>query len=147
MKTIVAIFQTADKGKTETLRAFANLLLEKYPSFTPIYPELATVPPNEDFRLIIKVKDRVIGIESQGDPNKALEERLFELEKDFNCDLILCATRSKGATIAAVEELAHQKSFDTIWTSTYQVSEEFHNLANHLKARHLLELLEELGRI
>ncbi|HET9506104.1 MAG TPA: hypothetical protein VFO93_21370 [Hymenobacter sp.] len=146
MKTIVAISGAASKGKSSTLREFANVLLTAYPSYKPLYPVPASVPANGDFRLIIEVNGKIIGIESKGDPNTGLRGRLEDLAVNHHCDIIFCSTRTKGDTVDAVNSISYHKYFQRIWTSTYQIASS-QNLANQAKARHLLDLLQSLGLI
>lgn len=146
MKTVLAIWHTNDKGKTETLREFANLVPRRYPNYRPIFPIPMTIPPNDDFRVVLQINGTIIGIETQGDPNTNLESRLMDLADNFNCDIILCATRTRGDTVGAVDNLSHNRGFQTIWTSTYQMATN-HQLVNQAKARHLLDLLLSLNLI
>jgi hypothetical protein len=148
MKTALAIWHKGDNGKTETLRESANLLLKTYPSLTPIFPTTAIVPTTGDFRLVVQINQKIIGIESQGDPNTNLQNRLLELADNFKCEVILCSTRTRGDTVVAVDSLHHTRGFDTIWTSTYQVAGQSQQIiANNLKAKHILDLLQTLGII
>jgi hypothetical protein len=146
MKTIVAIYGVADKGKTSTLREFANLLFVAYPAYKSVFPIPASISSTDDFRLILEINGKIIGIESKGDPNTGLRGRLEDLAVNHNCDIILCATRTKGDTVDAVDSLAYHKYFQTIWTSTYQIASS-QSIANQAKARHLLDLLQSLGLI
>jgi hypothetical protein len=146
MKTILAIRNLANKGKTASLREFANLLIASYPNYSAIIPIQTYIPATGDFRLIIKINGKIIGIESQGDPNTNFEDRLLDLADNFHCDIILCTTRTKGDTIDAVDNLWQNKGFQTIWTSTYQMTTN-HQLVNQAKAKHLLDLLKTLNLI
>ncbi|RYE89641.1 MAG: hypothetical protein EOO37_04635 [Cytophagaceae bacterium] len=146
MKTIVAIWGASDKGKTSTIREFVNTLLAAYPAYKPLFPIPAAVSATGDFRLIIEINGKIIGIESKGDPNTGLRARLEDLAVNHHCDIILCSTRTKGDTIDAVDGLSYHKHFQTIWTSTYQIASN-QNLANQAKARHLLDLLQSLSLI
>jgi hypothetical protein len=144
MKTVLAIWHSSDKGKTETLRAFANLLISTFPMIIPLDPKYIPIPATGDFRFVGDINGVRIGIESEGDPNSRLQERLLELANDLNCGIILCTSRTRGDTVAAVDNLV-PLGFETIWTSTYQISDiSNRNRMNLLKARHLLELLQEL---
>jgi len=148
MKTVLAIWHSGDKGKTETLREFANLLISTYPTFRPIYPIPTAVSATDDFRLVVEINGIIIGIESQGDPNTNLQNRLIDLADNFHCEIILCCSRTRGETVIAVDNLFHTRSFQTIWTSTYQIADKAnHNLVNRLKAKHLLDLLQGLTLI
>lgn len=150
MKTILAVWNTSDKGKTETLREFAHLLLTTYPSYRLIYPTPLVISTTYDFRLVVEIKGVIIGVESQGDPNTNLDKRLLDLADNpkFKCDLILCSTRTRGDTVDAVDNLANTRGFQTIWTSTYQIDNRAnHKLVDQLKAKHILDLLQGLGLI
>lgn len=146
-KTILAVWNAGSKGKTETLREFANRLIATYPH-TPIFPIPLIIPVNIDFRLVVEIGGIIVGVESQGDPNTNLEMRLLELTDVFNCDIILCTTRTRGETVHAVDNVADSRGYQTIWTSTYQIENAgVHNLVNNLKGQHILELLQRLSLI
>ena len=146
MKTVLAIWHTSNKGKTETLRELANLLLTNYPACLPIFPTSKIVPESGDFRLIVQINGKIIGIESQGDPGTDLQSRLLCLSDNFKCEIIFCSSRTKGETVEAVDYLYTKRDFQTIWTSTYQIaSEPQQNVANNLKAKHILDLIQTLG--
>jgi hypothetical protein len=146
MKTIIALWNSADKGKTETLREFANLLLITYPAYRLIHPIPLSISATYDFRLVVEINGKIIGVESQGDPNTKLDARLIELADGFACDIILCTTRTRGDTTYAVDNMVSKKGFKSIWTSTYQIDgKASQTLANGLKAKHILDLLVNLS--
>lgn len=148
MKTALSIWHTGNKGKTETIREFARLLLTTFPTLTPIFPTTSIVPMTGDFRLVVRINGKIIGVESQGDPNTNLQNRLIDLVDNFNCEVILCTSRTRGNTVSAVENLHNTRGFDIIWASTYQVAGQPQQImANNLKAKHILDLLQTLGRI
>jgi len=145
MKTILSIWNTGNKGKSETLRELSHLLLSTYPSHQPISPNPAYVPTNGDFRLVIEINGKIIGIESKGDPKTDLSNRLLDLADNFNCEIIICSSRTRGETVDAVDNLYRTRGYQTIWTSTYQIANvNQHNLVNKLKAQHVLGLLKAL---
>ncbi len=148
MKTILAIWHSANKGKTETLREFANLLITTYPkpAHNEVFPKPILIPARGDFRIVVEINGKIIGVESKGDPKTNLGGRLLDLSDNFNCDIILCTTRTKGETVDAVNNLVHNKGFQTIWTSTYEVANN-HQIVNQIKAKHLLDLLQNLSLI
>lgn len=147
-KTIIALWNSGNKGKTETLREFSNILINTYPNNTAISPIPLNVPTKGDFRIVVEINGITVGIESQGDPNTNLRARLLDLANNFNCDLILCTTRTRGDTVHAVENLHYNFGYETIWTSTYQVSDlNLSNTVNQIKARHILDLLQTLNLI
>lgn len=145
MRTVIAIWNSADKGKTETLRELAKLFICNFPNINPIHPIPFFVPNEGDFRCIFEINGKIIGIESQGDPKTNLENRLIEIVDLYNCTTIFCTSRTRGETVRAVDNLFYTKKFRTIWTSTYQIEgKDNQTLANKSKAKHLLDLIENL---
>lgn len=146
MKTVLAIWNSGNKGKTETLREFAVLLLAAYPNYKEILPVSSKISATGDFRLVVEINGKIIGVESQGDPKTNLKSKLIDLADNFKCDIILCSTRTRGETVQAVyESLLNSRGFKAIWTSTYQVENTLdYKTVNQLKAKHLLELLQAL---
>ena len=146
MKTITAIWHTANKGKTETLRELAQLLVSTYPNHKIVSGGKTPIPLKGDFRLVLNINGKIVAIESQGDPNTGLRERLDDLTGNLHADLIFCSTRTKGDTVNAVDVVSSMHSYDLVWTSTYQTTSNY-TLVNRLKAKHILELMQNLGRI
>ncbi|WP_162147678.1 hypothetical protein [Flavobacterium limnosediminis] len=147
-KCILAVWNSGTKGKTETVREFAKLLLATYTNYIEIFPIPASIPSKNDFRLVVNINGLIVGIESQGDPKTGLEKRLLELSDIYKCDLIVCTCRTRGETVWAVDSVAGSRGYETIWSSTYQVvGKNQQQVSNNLKAKHLLELLNSLGKI
>lgn len=142
-KTVVAVWHSGSKGKTSTLRAVATHLLRIYPSYKTLH---GSIRATGDFSLVVKINRQVIAVESKGDPNTQLLERLEEIVTKFNPDVIFCTTRTRGDTIQAVETLEQKHGYETIWTSTYQ-NVRNQTAANDLKGQHLIALLQGLGII
>ena len=146
MKTVISIWNSGGKGKTASIRAFADLLLKAYPGFKIIHAKTPIIPFKGDFRLIVEINGKIVGVESQGDPNTNLGGRLIELSDKFYCDIIICSSRTRGETVDAVLNLQNNRSFEIIWTSTYQVLDMAkHKLMNEIKGKHILDLLNIAG--
>jgi hypothetical protein len=107
MKAIIALKGLADSGKTATLKKVYEHLKVAYPN-APIRHELA----HQDIRAVMEIKGRLLGIESQGDPSSRIftSISLFVQEE---CDIIICATRTRRATVRAVLDLSPQ--YDIKW--------------------------------
>ena len=143
-KAILAVWGTANTGKSETLRALARLLLHTYGNRGFVFPEQHPfVPDTGDFRLVIEVDGLIVAIESQGDPKSGLPEKLDDLVNNHHADVIFCATRTYGETADAVN-LISERGFERIWTTTYLTQRGPHQGVNALKARHILELMRSL---
>jgi hypothetical protein len=145
MKTILTIWHTAGKGKSSTLRELAELLIAINPTGI-ILCDPSPINPKGDFRLIIKLNGKVIAVESKGDPNSGLKERLDEIYTDCEPDIIICASRTRGKTVTHIDSFATKNNYQQIWTSTYHM-DNYHDLINKLKAKHIIELLQTLNLI
>jgi hypothetical protein len=99
-KTIIAGRGVANTGKSATIKIVYSLLKELYP--TAIIEELHM---GVDLTVVMTIDDLKVGMESQGDPNSRLFNSLDHFVK-IGCKVIVCATRSRGATVEAVNSLA-----------------------------------------
>lgn len=106
-KTTLAVWGVANIGKSQTIKSVYDLLLSKYPKAKQEH-----VIDGKDVRAVVTINGKKIGIESQGDPNSRLFESL-ELFVKVKCQVIVCATRTRGATVTAVESL--ETNYDVIW--------------------------------
>ena len=112
MKQVFGLYGTANVGKSGTVKNVYRKLIEKYPDFT-FHQDFQQILTFEfDICVIIIINGKIIGIESQGDPNSRIFTSLPIFVK-FNCDIILCATRSRGATVDEVEKL--KGSYEIKW--------------------------------
>ena len=65
MKTIIVIKNSGGRGKTNTARELANLIVKSYPDFTPNFPIPFVIFKINDFRIVIEINGKTIGIESK----------------------------------------------------------------------------------
>lgn len=145
-KTIFVVRASGGKGKTDTLRAAASHLLSSHPYYIPVIGAASTVPPTGDFRIVVGINQKIVAIESQGDPHTQLRDRLEELVQRFKADIILCSTRSKGDTIDAVDAIKNNYGFEAIITSTCQVDgKQRQVIANDQTGRYIIGLLQALN--
>lgn len=148
MNTILAVKGGAGQGKTNSVRAFANLVLFTFPNLVPVHPVPAVVPATGDFRLVVEINGVRLGVESQGDPNTGLATRLLDLVTNLRCTVIICTCRTRGDTEQAIVQLAINHAFQNIWTAPYWIRDRMlHPVVNEVKGRHILDLLQTLGRI
>ena len=110
MKNIIAFSGRANTGKTTTIKAIYLLIKRNYPNAT-IEEFVVAV----DIKIVITIRNIKIGIESQGDPNSRLFASLTYFVK-IDCDIILCATRTRGATVNAVTNL--QNKYQIFWANS-----------------------------
>jgi len=99
MKTVIALWGAANIGKTTTLKIVHKNLLklstDKLLKFSI---------NNSDIREIFIINGLKVGIETQGDPNSRLAESLNIFQQQ-GCEVIICATRTRGKTAELVGEL------------------------------------------
>ena len=97
-KRIITLQGKSDTGKTETLKILIDKLSKIYPVtiFKKIHDK-----KSEDLVVEVELKDKKLGITTRGDSR-------YYLERDFrklgDCDLYVCASRTKGATIDFLDE-------------------------------------------
>ncbi len=93
-----------------------------------------------DFTVILLIKGRKVGIESQGDPNSRLggSLQLFVKEK---CNVIICATRTRGQTVDAVNTL--KKQYEIVWFQQVKSLPPKHQAANNAMARQIVRAAEK----
>ena len=139
-KTVIANFGGATQGKSGTIKKIIKLILNKYPD---ALTNPLKISYHGDVKVIIQIDNIKIGIESQGDPNS----RIFKSLKEFasiDCDLIICATRTAGATVNAVRSLRKSHNYDIVWVTNYRSANKDIEALNELSANHILELVERL---
>jgi hypothetical protein len=103
MKQLIGLYGTSNVGKSQTIRfVYEKLCNENF----LILEEFEQIIPTEgDICVVIIINGKLIGIESQGDPNSRIFISLPKFVK-IKCDIILCATRTRGATVKEVEKLS-----------------------------------------
>jgi len=146
MKTIIAIWNSAEKGKSSTILELTNLLLTKFPNHKIVFCDKDVNKLTIDFRLIIEINGKTIALESQGDPGTKLEHRLDNVEAKYHPFLIFCTCRTRGETVAAINNVSKRHLYDKIWTSTYDTTHSY-KLINGIKAEHLLDLIIKMQLI
>ena len=82
-----------------------------------------------DIKIVITINGTKIGIESQGDPGGRLEESLSLFVK-LGCQVIICATRTRGQTVKAVEKL--EPKYEVLWLEQDRKSTESEQQASNL---------------
>lgn len=111
-KIVITICGKADTGKsTAVMKAAQSLINYKNVGV----PKLNYSRTKNDVSAIIPICQYLIGVESQGDPNSNLYERLAVLvEKE--CNIIICSSRSYGNTVEAVQTACSE--YKQIWLRT-----------------------------
>jgi hypothetical protein len=97
--TVIALSGVAKQGKSSSIKESYELLKQNL-TIDEITHEIL----GADIRAVLTIGRVKIGIESQGDPSSRLFESL-KLFTSLGCQIIICATRSRGATVQAVQDL------------------------------------------
>lgn len=117
-KTIIAVYGRTESGKSRSIKQFASNNIN---AFLDTNGNSVTVDPNnsQDIFGTIQQGNELIGISSQGDPGTGLAERVQELVS-MNCNIIICATRTRGQTVWDVEQVARTNKYHVIWFGNFQ---------------------------
>lgn len=149
-KTIIAVYGGQNEGKSETIKNVCRLILDNFPIAVPSTPK-ELIDYTTDILIVIKIGSIKIGIESQGDPNSRMfwDNTIEKLADDNldpqlgSCDIILCATRTRGETMTKVREIAQKYSYYTIWRSSYQTDLNT-TVINRIAAEDILNIIKSL---
>lgn len=141
MGTIILISNPAKKGKSSTLIKLATIILDKYVDTQIIYTNKST--STIDFTLVIRAKGKIIAFESQETYNNQSENKLENIITTYNPDILFCTSKTKGATLNAVNWIVSEFNYNCIKTSTYEVVTDFEK-ANQTKAKHLFYMAIQL---
>ena len=131
MKTALALNGPKKTGKSQTLRTVVELLTQNHPDATIEHDHTTKA----DTRLVLNINGWKIGIESR------LVNSL-DLFVNAGCDVIVCATRTSGATVDAVNAL---QGFDFHWLEQPKASQPFEQILRSLSmARQIVAEVEAL---
>lgn len=143
MKKIYALKGVAETGKSATIKMFYDKLMAKYTNleisdkYTPIY--------GGDISVVLEINGKIIAIESQGDPNSRILDSLPKFAA-IPADIIICATRTRGATVDIVKQ--QHENYQIIWidkktsTNVDKGNKEKNSEANNKVADDLMLKLE-----
>jgi len=107
VKTLIAVRGVANRGKSDSIKKAYKLLVDAYPAAV-----VEKFVFRADIKIIVTIKGVKVGIESQGDPTDRLPESLRYFA-EAGCKVIICATRTRGETVDAVNDLSSQ--YDIEW--------------------------------
>jgi hypothetical protein len=140
-KTVITLQGISDTGKTQTIRKIREILIKTYPNHQEQF-----LIDKYDIKTIITITLAdgtiiTVGIESQGDPDSRLvHERLVDF---IECDIVICACRTKGDPVAAVCEFSKNNGFEVVWTkSAYSIKHQ--NLLQQLSAEYILSIFKHI---
>lgn len=137
MKKIIALKGVANVGKSDTIMKVYELLKKRYPNAKI---ECRDKIFRIDINVVLIINGVKIGIESKGDPSSNLPKKLNAF-KSADCQVIICATRSKGQTVDAVLKL--EPKYDVLWMEQVAVPEPSkYESANRGMAKQIVDAVE-----
>jgi hypothetical protein len=139
-KIVFANWGHAQQGKSDTVKRIAQEIIIAYPT---AITEPVIIDYSADIQVTITIGEIKIGIESQGDPNSRLFKSLKKFSSD-NCDIIVCSTRTSGATVDAVETLHASHGYDIVWFTNHRSYEKNQTILNDISAKHIFGLLQQV---
>ena len=107
-KEVIALRGIGNPGKSQTIRKVYDLLKLRHKNVKEEHESIGKV----DIRVVLTINGAKIGIESQGDPGSRLQKSLSLFVK-LQCTVIVCATRTRGQTVNAVERL--NQDYELLW--------------------------------
>lgn len=149
-KLVIALCDTANRGKSSTLLALSRFFRATHPFD---YKEISCVPPNPQHEVshVFSINGQNVVIDTQGDAGPILESRLTEYLDEYTPALIFCACRTRGAPLEVVSEL-NNKGYVIVYSSPYFIEgtsgvliEAHVPHLNTMKAMHLLEVAQNIS--
>jgi hypothetical protein len=132
LKNLFALRGASNMGKSQTIRTVVELLSANHPEATIEHDHTTKT----DTRIVLTINGWKIGIESR------LINDSLRLFIDAGCDVIVCATRTSGATVNAVNAL---QRFDIRWFEQPKKSQPYEQILRSLAmARQIVAELEAL---
>lgn len=137
-KTVLVVWGASNQGKSSSIKEIVNLLPSRFPT---AFVDMRI--PGGDIQAIVTIGKVKIGIESAGDPGSRLPTSLQLFIRE-GCEVIVCATRTRGSTVTEVEAVHVKHKFDIVWTSNYYSREKNVPDSNRYFAEHILFMLSEI---
>jgi len=101
--------------------------------------------PGDDIYAILDYRNRKIGIASMGDPGSGQEEYLRRMVEEERCEIIVCASRTKGGTVDCVDRYARKYGYRLVWLSPFAGYGQINrNLLNDLSGDAVVRLIGNL---
>lgn len=118
MKKLICVWGSAGYGKTSSIIELDKILNNQC-TITNVVVSVGTY--SDDICRVYEIQygnqKYTIGIESQGDPNSRQAASL-QLFNQNNCNIIVCASRTRGQTVTNVDNFCHNHNYDLFWIST-----------------------------
>ncbi len=125
MKTIIAVKESAEKGKTHAVKEAAKRFPFQSVEYFDYYGN--NIPQNEKGEIIcrgtinVNGNEKTIGFSSEGDYRSVVDNALKVITcgETIEVDVIVTASRTRGGSVDAINDFATKHGYDVIWTSLY----------------------------
>ena len=125
MKTIIAVKESAEKGKTHAVKEAAKRFPFQSVEYFDYYGY--NIPQNEKGEIIcrgtinVNGNEKTIGFSSEGDYRSVVDNALKVITcgETIEVDVIVTASRTRGGSVDAINDFAAKHGYDVIWTSLY----------------------------
>ena len=101
MPRLFAVIGPAHSGKSSTVRQFYKKLLDEFPDAKHKLCQRSA--DRRDICAVLNIGGTMIGIESDNHHPTNRTERSLKLFLSKRCDVIVCATLTRGSTVEAVK--------------------------------------------
>jgi hypothetical protein len=137
-KTLIAVYGTANVGKSMTISELGRNL-NSSGGITSSNISL------REYRAIMKYLNHSIGLQTYGDLEYLVRDGLNIFLKN-NCDLIVIATKSYGATVDTLGAFAGANGYRIIWIAPFEVRDNTiaTNVIKEYCAAHLLTTINDI---
>ena len=136
MARIIVIRGVKDCGKTTAGRMAYNTVLPT----ARIVVKKSDQTYGEVFGAVLNINGVIVGFISQGDNAAILERHFRELLRIWDCEVIVCASRSRGGTVEYLEGL-EQQGHTVEWIEKERVAAIRYDEANRETADEVVEAL------
>lgn len=134
MKKITALYGRSNTGKTTTLNYLIGFLDENL--------EIDDNSLTNNRKEVIYYKNKKIAVTTPGD-NKSELKKNIEYFKNKDCDILVTATRTKGATREELKKYAQDIKTEIIWIKK-EISETSATLINKKQAKDIQAIIDKL---
>ena len=136
MEKIIALYGSANQGKTSTLNYLIDIL--KVRTLHCEMPDFVS----EERREFFNYHGKIIGITTPGDNQWEVKQNCSFFDKN-RCDIVITATRSKGVTCNFLVGYAKKHKLEVTWIKKIICEEStLMQAANLIQAYKILNLIE-----
>ncbi|MBL0127249.1 MAG: hypothetical protein IPP83_07260 [Flavobacteriales bacterium] len=137
--TVIAIWGSAQQGKTSTLRR----TIERLETHYGVTASVVGPTGQPDVTAVLDTRWGRIGVTTKGDPTTNPYLRVENLADAENCKVILCSTRTRGDTVNDLDALCNTRGWRLLWWSNISGAQP-HPAWNDLSAKYIVDLVETI---